>query len=93
MNKEYIIENQKYKLIKEYKDAFIIEDILKKWTEYFDEYDFIVGDYAYDKLRLKGFCYKENKRYSAINDQKNIQEYIKKDCAYECRYFILEKKR
>lgn len=91
MNKEYTIEKQKYKLIKEYKNAFSLDKVLEKWTDYFDEYDYIVGDYAYDKLRLKGFCLKENKKHNAINDKNHIERYIKEDCAYECRYFILEK--
>lgn len=91
MNKEITIENQKYKVIEDYKNGFSLENVKEKWTDYFDTFDYIVGDYAYDKLRLKGFCNTHNKNFKPINDQDNIKKYIKEDCAYECRYFILEK--
>lgn len=91
MNKIYEIKGVSYQLISSYKNGFSLEDILEKWTDYFEGYDYIVGDYAYDKLRLKGFCVKQNKKYNAINKKENIEKYIKEDCAYECRYFVLEK--
>ncbi len=91
MNKIIEINSQKYKLIKEYKNGFDQELLLAKWTDYFDDYDYILGDFAYDKLRLKGFCNKENSKFNNINDKDKIDEYIKENCAYECRYFILEK--
>ena len=80
-----------YKIIKNYKDAFIKEDIEEKYTDFFEDYDFLVGDYAYGKLRLKGFCYKKNRRYQKCNDFTLIDHYIQNDCAYECKYFVLEK--
>lgn len=91
MNKIIEINSQKYKLIKEYKNGFDQELLLAKWTDYFDDYDYILGDFAYDKLRLKGFCNKENSKFNNINDKDKIDEYIKENCAYECRYFVLEK--
>lgn len=91
MDKIIEIESKKYKIIKEYKNGFDLDALLSKWTDYFDDYDYILGDFAYDKLRLKGFCNENNPRYNNINDIKNIEQYIKENCAYECRYFILEK--
>ena len=59
--------------------------------EYFDGFNYILGDWAYGKLRLKGFNDKDNKNFKNINDIKNVEEYIEKYCAYGCRYFILKK--
>ena len=59
--------------------------------DYFDDFDYIVGDIAYSKLRLKGFNNKNNKLYNKLNDYKNVEKYIKENCAFDCRYFILEK--
>lgn len=80
-----------YEIEKNYKDGFDYDIVKEKWTDYFDEYDYILGDWAYGKLRLKGFCKKNNKKYKKINDIKNIDDYIKKYCAYESKYFILKK--
>lgn len=85
------VENNKYKLIKDYRDAFDEEIFKEKYTSFFEQYDYIVGDIAYSKLRLKGFTKKENKLHNKINDYKNVDKYIEDNCAYGCRYFILER--
>ena len=85
------VENNKYELIVNYKDAFDKEEFINKCTDYFYDYDYIVGDYAYSKLRLKGFTKKFNKLNRDINDFENVDKYIKENCAYGCKYFILEK--
>ncbi|CDE98653.1 putative uncharacterized protein [Clostridium sp. CAG:628] len=82
---------QEYKLIKNNKECFNLEEVEEKITDYFKDYDYIVGDYAYSKLRLKGFTKKFNKLNRDINDFENVDKYIKENCAYGCKYFILEK--
>ena len=85
------VENNKYKLIKNYRDAFDKDLFLEKYTSYFENYDYIVSDIAYSKLRLKGFNNKNNKLFNKINDFNNLDKYIEENCAYDCRYFVLEK--
>lgn len=83
--------DSEYKLIENYRDAFNEEEFLSKCTDYFKDYDYIVGDIAYGKLRLKGFNKKDNKLYNDINNFDKVEDYIKDNCAYGCKYFILEK--
>ena len=85
------IENNRYKLIKDYKNGFDKDMFLEKYTSYFETYDYIVGDIAYSKLRLKGFNKKNNKNLNKINDYRNLDKYISENCAYDCKYFVLEK--
>ena len=82
---------KQYKLIKNYNEAFNEEEFLNKVTDYFEGYDYIVGDISYSKLRLKGFTKKGNKLNNKINDYSNVDKYISENCAYGCKYFILEK--
>ncbi len=82
---------EQYKLIENYNDAFNEEEVKSKATDYFKDYDYIVGDIAYSKLRLKGFTKKDNKLNNSINDYGRVKSYIKDNCAYGCKYFILEK--
>lgn len=84
--------NTNYILEKDYKDAFNEEEFLEKCTDYFLDFDYIVGDYSYDKLRLKGFRDKENKA-NKINDILNLENYLNENCAFECRYFVLRKEK
>jgi uncharacterized protein YutD len=91
MERKVEVNNNVYKIIKDYREAFDEEMFKEKCTSYFEDYDYIVGDIAYSKLRLKGFNNKNNKNYNKINDYQNVEKYIKENCAYGCRYFILEK--
>ena len=86
-----ILNDNEYELIKEYKDAFNLEEVTSLFTEYFNDYDYVLGDYAYNKLRLKWFYSDDNKKAKDINKFSYTDEYIKKYCAYECRYFILKR--
>ncbi len=89
--KKIILDNIEYELIEDNGDCFSDSDIREKYTDYFYEFDYILGDYAYNKLRLKGFCKKSNKRYNKINDYGTKNKYIDDLCAYKCRYFVLKK--
>ncbi len=85
------VDGNVYSLIKDYRDGFKKEEFLEKYTDYFKDYDYIVGDIAYSKLRLKGFYKKTNKKCNKINNIENVDKYLSDNCAYECRHFILEK--
>ena len=85
------VNNNKYEIIKNYKDAFNQEEFTNLYTEYFEEYDYVVGDIAYNKLRLKGFYDENNKKVSSINNIANLNEYLKNNFANDCRYFVAKK--
>ena len=85
------VNNNKYEIIKNYKDAFNQEEFTNLYTEYFEEYDYVVGDIAYNKLRLKGFYDDNNKKVSSINNIANLNDYLKNNCANACRYFVDKK--
>ena len=91
MKKKIAINNKEYELLEDHRDGYNKEDLEAKLTEYFDDYDYILGDYAYGKLRLKGFCDKDNEKFNKINDIESKKEYIEKQCAYNCRYFLIKK--
>lgn len=89
--KEIEINQIKYHILKNVKDAIDIDILKEKITDYFNTYDYIVGDWAYGKIRLKGFNSKTNKNFKPINDVDKIDEYLKNNCAFGCRYFIIAK--
>lgn len=89
--KKVKINNIEYELVKNYKDGFDESAVSELITDYYDSYNYILGDWAYGKLRLKGFCEKDNKIFNDLNDYSKIYEYITNYCAYECRYFIIKR--
>lgn len=91
--KKVKIGNVSYTLEKNYKDAFIEDDFKELCTDYFNDFDYIFGDYSYDKLRLKGFYEEKNKNVKEINNIRSLDNYIKNYCSFECRYFLLHKEK
>ena len=93
MKKEIRIENSNYIVLENKNDCLNMEELESLYTDYFEPYDYILGDYAYNKLRLKGFCDKNNKIFNDINDINIKDKYLKDLCAYECNYFLIKKSK
>jgi len=89
--KQIKLENNTYQVIDDKNNCLNIDELNEKYTDYFAPYDYILGDYAYNKLRLKGFCDKSNKKFNKINDIKIKDKYLIEQCAYECSYFLIKK--
>ncbi len=87
------INDIEYEIIKDEKDAIDKEVLTEKITDYFDDFDYIVGDWAYGKLRLKGFYDSKSKNCKKINDITNLESYIENNCAYGCRWFQIKKNK
>lgn len=85
------LEDKDYELIENIDSCFDLEETKNLYTDYFYEYDYILGDYAYNKLRLKGFCDKNNKKFNKINDISTKNAYLEQECAYKCKYFVLKR--
>lgn len=88
---EKVIRNKKYKVIKDFGETINTLSLEEIVTDYYDNFDYIVGDWAYGKVRLKGFYNHKNKLAKSYNDYDNVDEYIANNCAYGCKHFILEK--
>lgn len=80
-----------YEIIKDYKNGYNKDEFINKVTEYFDDFDYIVGDWAYSKLRLKGFYDNSNKKRKDYNDIDRLDIYLKENCAFDCAYFVAKK--
>ena len=91
MGKVITLENADYELVSDYKNAFCMADLEARYTDYFFDFDYILGDYSYDSLRLKGFFDSQNKQCRKLNNIDHLEEYLQGYCAYECRYFLLRK--
>lgn len=89
--KKVEVENNNYELITDYKGGFDLEDFTSHYTDFFEDYDYLVGDIAYGKLRLKGFYDSGSKKAKEFNDYKYLSKYLQEDCAVDCKYFILKK--
>ncbi|KZM55259.1 YutD family protein [Aeribacillus pallidus] len=85
------IFNQTYELIKDFKNGFNEEAFKARYSEILNKYDYIVGDWGYSQLRLRGFFDDQNQK--ATHDMKisSLDEYLYEYCNFGCAYFVLKK--
>ena len=89
--KNILINNNEYEIIEDIRNGYDEEELKSKMTDYFDSFDYVVGDWAYGKLRLKGFCEKSSKQCKNFNCITDLKKYLKDNCAYNCKYFVIKK--
>jgi uncharacterized protein YutD len=86
-----VIGGKGYELMLDHKDGWNPEAFRGRYSEVLERYDFIVGDWGYSQLRLKGF-YRDNhpkvNRDTAIS---GMVDYINEYCNFGCAYFVLHK--
>lgn len=89
--KKIVLLDEEYTIVKDEHDVFNLEEVSSLATDYFKPYDYIFGDYSYGKLRLKGFYNDNSKNANNINKLSYLETYLKDYCAYNCKYFLIEK--
>ena len=89
--KKIMVNGVEYEIVRNENDCFNLEHLIEKMTDYFDDYDYIFGDYAYEKLRLKGYYDSTNKKAKKINDIKYVDDYIKNYCSFGAKIFLIKK--
>ncbi|GGI38981.1 hypothetical protein GCM10010896_01100 [Mammaliicoccus stepanovicii] len=85
------IEQDYFKVIKDDQQSFNEELFTSRYSEILDKYDFIVGDFGFEQLRLKGFYHDTNKKSDANKRFSAIQDYLLEYCNFGCKYFVLKR--
>ena len=85
------IENYTYDLVKEYRDGFNEEALNARFSDVLLKYDYILGDWGYGQLRLKGFFEDRNNKATYETKISTVQDYLYEYCNFGCAYFILKK--
>lgn len=86
-----ILENLQYEIAEEFRDGFDEEALNERFSEVLLKYDFILGDWGYGQLRLKGFFEDRNSKSTYETKISTVQDYIYEYCNFGCAYFILKK--
>ncbi len=84
------IDGRPYELVVNYHDGFDKDKLGARFSDILAKYDYIVGDWGYEQLRLKGFYAENNKR--AHRDQliTTLEDYLYEYCNFGCAYFVLQ---
>ena len=82
---------KEYEIIYNDSNCLDIEELKEKCTDYFEPFDYVFGDFAYEKIRLKGYYDSNNKKASKINDIAYLDDYKKNYCCYGAKTFLIKK--
>jgi len=85
------IISENYTVLKEFKVEFNPELFNDKIVQILLKYDFIVGDFADNHLRLKGFYHDRRRDVEPSKRASRMEKYIRESCNYMCPHYILEK--
>lgn len=66
---------------------------MQRYSEVLDRYDYIIGDWGYEKLRLKGFLRDNHPKVNRDTAFSGITDYINEYCNFGCAYFVLQKSK
>lgn len=85
------IDRWDYELMTDYREAFKEEAFKERYSEILNKYDYILGDWGYGQLRLKGFFDDKNQKATYDTKVSTLQDYLYEHCNFGCAYFILKK--
>ena len=88
---EFMIGTRQYKLVMNYREGFDAQRLGERYSEVLARYDYIVGDWGYEQLRLKGFFEVTNRK--ALPDQRidMLEDYLYEYCNFGCAYFVIQR--
>lgn len=86
-----VVEGYAYEIIENVKDGFKEENFIARYSEVLQKYDYIVGDWGYGQLRLKGFFDDRNHKSTYDTKISTFQDYLYEYCNFGCAYFIVKK--
>lgn len=85
------VQGSQYELIEDVKSGFQQEAVESRYSDILSKYDYIVGDWGYDQLRLKGFYDDENPKSTYDTKISTLEDYLYEFCNFGCAYFIAKK--
>lgn len=85
------INNSCYELIEEHRDGFDEEAFRARFSDVLVRYDYIVGDWGYNQLRLKGFYDDHNPKATFDTKISTLKEYLYEYCNFGCAYIVMKK--
>lgn len=84
--------NWHYELITDFRDGFNEEALFERYSDVLLKYDYILGDWGYGQLRLKGFFDDRNQKATYETKISTLQDYLYEYCNFGCAHFVLKKK-
>ncbi|MFD6438667.1 YutD family protein [Peribacillus sp. NPDC060186] len=85
------INNLAYEIIEDEREGYNEEAFKARYSEILTKYDYIVGDWGYGQLRLRGFFDDSNQKATFDTKISTLSEYLYEYCNFGCPYFVVKK--
>ncbi len=86
-----VADQYEYEVVQDYRNAFNEEEFKGRYADILSKYDYIVGDWGYGQLRLKGFYEDRNQKSTFDTKISTLDDYLYEYCNFGCAYFIARK--
>jgi uncharacterized protein YutD len=80
-----------YSLMHEHKSGWNPEAFRERYSDVLERFDYIVGDWGYNQLRLRGFYRDGHPRATKESSISSFVDYINEYCNFGCAHFVLTK--
>ncbi|WP_461219633.1 YutD family protein [Lapidilactobacillus salsurivasis] len=85
------IGSRRYQLLANYRDGFEPERLGQRFEPILGKYDYIVGDWGFDQLRLRGFYVDENRNANRDQVISSLEDYLIEFCNFGCAFFVIQR--
>lgn len=86
---EFMLDNRRYQLAVNYREGFDVQKLGERYSDVLAKYDYIVGDWGHEQLRLKGFFASTNRKTSPDKKINMLEDYLYEYCNFGCAYFVV----
>lgn len=85
------VQGISFELLENFRNGWNPDTFKERYSDILNKFDYVVGDWGYGQLRLKGFFEDAYPKASFDNRISFFDEYIQEYCNFGCPYFILKK--
>ncbi|MEN1969776.1 YutD family protein [Lentibacillus sp. N15] len=85
------LQGKYYEIMEDIKNGYQETAFKERYSDILAKYDFIVGDWGYEQLRLKGFYDDQNTKAAFDTKISALDDYLYEYCNFGCAYFVLKK--
>lgn len=87
------VNKHPFEIVYDYHQAFVLDKFVERFSPILNKYDYVVGDWGFEQLRLKGFYRDDMKDVQRAQTIGAVQDYLYEYCNFGCAYFILKNER
>ncbi|NEU30083.1 YutD family protein [bacterium LRH843] len=85
------IQGMRYEVIGNVKNGWDEEAFKARFSDVLNKYDYIVGDWGYNQLRLRGFFNDDHKKATFDTKISTLPDYLYEYCNFGCSYFVIKR--